>query len=118
MNKVSHADCKVGFIGAGNIARSLVSGLMDNGWQTHQIAVSDPSPDQLDRVLAKHPVSISDDNSQTAEFADILILAVKPQIMGRVCQPLAKTLHHSKPLVLSVAAGIAQSHPTSTIRFN
>ena len=97
---------KVGFIGGGNIARSLINGLVESGWKAAQIAVSDPHSEQLDRVQHKHGVAVGSDNTKTADFADVVILAVKPQNMADVCKGLAPVIHGSQKLVLSVAAGI------------
>ncbi len=97
---------RVGFIGGGNIARSLINGLVESGWRPDQIAVSDPHPEQLTRIQQKHAVVIATTNAETAEFADVVILAVKPQNMADVCKPLAPLLQNSGKLVLSVAAGI------------
>lgn len=106
MNELTGQRHSVGFIGAGNISRSLISGLIDSGWHPDQIRVSDPDPDQLSRVTAKHPVLTGHDNAKTADFADVLILAVKPQIMAQVSRPMAVVLQRHKPLVMTVAAGI------------
>ena len=96
----------VGFIGAGNIARSLMSGLINSQWQADQIMVSDPNTDQLARMTEKHPVMATTNNNELAQNCSVVVLAVKPQIMRRVCEDLEATFDKKKPLILSVAAGI------------
>ncbi len=98
---------RLAFIGGGNMARSLIGGLLQNGWAAGDITVSDPDPEQparlyqLDRAL-----NVIDDNQQAAATADVVVFAVKPQILQPVCRALAGTLTARRPLILSIAAGI------------
>lgn len=98
----------IGFIGAGNMASSLIGGLLNKNYPSENILACDPSQEQLDRL--KH--SVSEDahiglynNSEQIGSADIVILAVKPQIMQSVCLELAPRLK-SGCMIISIAAGI------------
>ena len=96
----------VGFIGAGNMARSLAGGLLKNGWGQSQIILSDPEPSQRDAIESVLGVKTLADNLAVAERADILVLAVKPQILSGVAKTLASTVQRKKPLIISIAAGV------------
>ncbi|MEK7223775.1 MAG: pyrroline-5-carboxylate reductase [Pseudomonadota bacterium] len=96
----------VGFIGAGNMARSLAGGLLKNGWGKDQIILSDPEPVQRQAIETVLGIKAFADNSEVAARADLLVLAVKPQILANVSKPLAATLQKKKPLVISIAAGV------------
>ena len=98
---------RLAFIGGGNMARSLIGGLLHNGWPARQIVVSDPDPEQPARLYQLDPdLSVINDNDAAAAAADVVVFAVKPQILQMVCRELADTLQQSRPLVLSIAAGI------------
>ncbi len=98
---------RLAFIGGGNMARSLIGGLLHNGWPARQIVVSDPDPEQPARLYQLDPdLGVINDNDAAAAAADVVVFAVKPQILQMVCRELADTLQQSRPLVLSIAAGI------------
>ena len=96
----------VGFIGAGNMARSLASGLLRNSWNREQVILSDPDPDQRRTIETALGAKAFGDNSQIAAQADILVLAVKPQILADVAKTVASVVQEKKPLVISIAAGV------------
>lgn len=96
----------VGFIGAGNMARGLAGGLIKNGWGQKQIILADPEPSQREAIESVLGVKTFASNSDVAARADILVLAVKPQILGEVAKALASTVQKNKPLVISIAAGV------------
>ena len=97
----------IGLIGAGNMARSLVRGLLQAGHPASRLHVADPDPAQLEQVGALHAsVGIHGDNREVAESADVLVLAVKPQLMAGVARQLASGARPRGQLILSVAAGI------------
>src|SRR3990172_1703869 len=96
----------VGFIGAGNMARSLAGGLLKNGWKKDRIILSDPEPAQRLAIETVLGVKAFADNSEVAASADLLVLAVKPQILADVAKSLASTVQKKKPLVITIAAGI------------
>ncbi len=99
----------IAFIGGGNIARSLIGGLRNSGYPAEHILVADPASGQLEGLARDFGVDTTIDNNAAAEYADILVFAVKPQILGAVAQGIASTVRKSKPLILSVAAGIREA---------
>lgn len=97
---------KIAFIGAGNMAKSIMGGLLAEGYPAEQISASGPRQESLDKVASQFGVAVSTDNRQLAAAADVVILAVKPQMLKSVATDLRTALAH-KPLIISVAAGIA-----------
>jgi pyrroline-5-carboxylate reductase len=96
----------VSFIGAGNMTRSIISGLVKNGYPPSMIMASNPSLEKLTALQADFSIQITQDNQQAAEFADSIVLAVKPQIMADVCSQLAESSELAGKLFVSIAAGI------------
>jgi pyrroline-5-carboxylate reductase len=96
----------IAVIGSGNMGTSLISGLLAGGYPKSQIWVSDPNEDKLKLIEHQFGVNIAQDNSKAISHADIIIFAIKPQIFASVLQPLAKSLQLTKPLIISIAAGI------------
>ncbi|WP_018623454.1 pyrroline-5-carboxylate reductase [Kangiella aquimarina] len=100
------ANAKIGFIGAGNMAASILGGLIQSGLPAKQIYVSNPSQGKLDALLERYPdLNTSNDNAYVAENVDYLLLSVKPQKMGLACKPLQAL--DLNCCVISVAAGVA-----------
>jgi pyrroline-5-carboxylate reductase len=97
------------FIGGGNMAGSLIGGLIADGWDPHRITVSDPDPQQLERLGQRFGITTRQDNQAAATGADIVVLAVKPQATGPVASELAGLLARQHSLVISIAAGIRTS---------
>ncbi len=95
----------IGFIGAGNMASALVGGLLARGFNPKHLALSDPSPAALEPHKARG-VFTSTDNSAILARSEVLVLAVKPQVMRSVLEPLAHHAQEKQPLVISIAAGI------------
>ncbi len=98
----------IGLIGAGNMARSLAGGLLQNGWDPGQIVLSDPDPQQCQAVEQSLKVRCFANNADVAAKADVLVLAIKPQVAADAATDIAKKLQTmaKKPLLLSVIAGI------------
>jgi pyrroline-5-carboxylate reductase len=95
----------IGFIGAGNMATALAGGIAARGWPATDIALSDALPAALEPHAARGHFT-STDNRAIVERADVLVLAVKPQVMAQVLQPLADLVQARRPLIISIAAGI------------
>lgn len=100
---------QLAFIGAGNMARSLIGGLVADGWDPACITVSDPDPDQLAAVTRLFGTARAPDNVTAVGQSELVVLAVKPQIMHDVAKELANTVQTRQPLVISIAAGICTS---------
>jgi len=96
----------IAFIGGGNMARSLIGGLIGNGVPVARLSVSEPSPDLRDALARDFGVAVYADNNDAARSADALLLAVKPQVMKTVCTGLRATAQVRKPMLISIAAGI------------
>ncbi len=96
---------KIGFIGAGNMASALAGGLLARGWKPARIALSDAYPAALEAHAARG-LKTTTDNLVLLEHADVLVLAVKPQVMSEVLKPLAELAQEKRPLIISIAAGI------------
>lgn len=88
------------------MARSIIGGLVKSGFPDTEFHVSDPSQEQLDLFNEFAGVSTYTDNNQCLSQCDIVILAVKPQIMKQALQSITGTLRDRKPLLISIAAGI------------
>jgi len=97
---------KIAFIGAGNMARSLIGGLLKQGYPADHIACSDPVKASLAAIAEMGAVNTSTINADIIATADVVILAVKPQVMRDVLAPLKDLLTSKKPLLISIAAGI------------
>ncbi len=108
MNKF--ADLKVRFVGAGNMATSLIGGLLHRGFMPSQIRASDPGGHQRQQVTEKFGVQTFDDNNAHFGRPDVVIFAVKPQIMKQVVKDVANSVIRSNALVISIAAGIKVEH--------
>jgi pyrroline-5-carboxylate reductase len=93
------------FIGAGNMARAIIGGLLSNGYPAEKIWASEPNIERLSD-LAKLGLNTTDDNSLAVKSSEIVILAVKPQVLKTVSLDIAETVQQHKPLIISVAAGI------------
>ena len=97
---------KLAFIGGGNMAAALISGLTKRGLPAERMMVADPSQDQLRRLVGDYGVQTAPDNASAVPDAEVVVLAVKPQQMRSVALGLAPHLAAARPLVVSVAAGI------------
>jgi pyrroline-5-carboxylate reductase len=98
-------DLTIGFIGAGNMATALIEGLLDNGIAPGQLHASNRSNTKLD-ALAARGINTTTDNAAVVAASDVVVLAVKPQVLGGVLQELRQTVSERPRLLISVAAGI------------
>ncbi len=99
-------DMNLIFIGGGNMASGLIGGLIADGWSPDAIQVTDCNEQQLERLARRFGITTSTDNRAAAVHADIIVLAVKPQVMKGVALDLAATVAQRAPLVISIAAGV------------
>ncbi len=97
---------RITFIGGGNMARSLIGGLVASGNDAGAIHVAEPDSDARAKLESEFGVSTHADNNDAARNADIVVLAVKPQVLPGVCEALGPVLAESHALVISIAAGI------------
>lgn len=98
---------KIAFIGAGNMANALIGGMLAEGFSAGSIFAADPHQPSLDTLQQRYAIKTLDSNTAAAAEADVLVLAVKPQVLQQAISELAPALANRSPLVISVVAGIA-----------
>ena len=97
---------KIGFIGGGNMAEAMINGLLSASFiEAKNVFVSEPSKAKRDTLHAEYKIKVSADNRELVKKCDILILAVKPQIVQEVLVDI-RSLVDSDKLVISIAAGV------------
>jgi len=94
----------ISFIGGGNMARALSSGLLRNNHPADRLCVADPNVEARE-LFAAQGVCVLSDNMQAVQQADIIVLAVKPQALAAVAHDLSPHLRPEQ-LVISIAAGV------------
>jgi len=103
---------KIGFIGGGNMASSLISGLIASGHSPEHLWVSDINPDTLKALAQNLKVNTSASNDKVISEVDVVVLAVKPQTLSDVAKAAAAVIKEKKSLIVSIAAGISQQSLT------
>lgn len=99
-------DARIAFVGGGNMARSLIGGLVARGTDPARIQVAEPVAELRDSLARDFGVAVFEDAAEAVPGADAWIFAVKPQVMRSVCEILARPAQAQRPLVISIAAGI------------
>lgn len=102
------SDRTIAFIGGGNMATSLIGGLLARDWPAGSITAADPSADARRHLSSTYGIRAVEDNSEAAAGADVVVLAVKPQVIGDVARGLADAAGPGA-LVISIAAGVPVS---------
>jgi pyrroline-5-carboxylate reductase len=101
-------EISIAFMGGGNMARSLIGGLITGGHHADCIRVADPDAGQREFLRSHFGVQTGADNLELAARAKVIVLAVKPQILQTVAQQLAPLIQSSQPLLISIAAGVRE----------
>ncbi len=96
---------RIAFIGGGNMATSLVGGLIAAGTKPSAIIIAEPDTDKRSRLAQQYQTVTTDDNRSTLQ-QDVVVLAIKPQLMQAVCRQLSTAADVRQPLFVSIAAGI------------
>jgi pyrroline-5-carboxylate reductase len=97
---------KVGLIGGGNMARAIGGGLLRGGMHATDLMIAEPMPEQCEVLRQElYGAMVTDDNNYVARAAEVLLFAVKPQILKPVCEELVAEVQKSRPLIMSIAAG-------------
>lgn len=96
----------IAFIGGGNMARSIIGGLLKQGVASSSIGVSEPFAPTREALKAELNLTVMDNNLEVASAGSVWLFAVKPQVMKTVCVELRELAQAKKPLILSIAAGI------------
>lgn len=99
----------IGFIGGGNMASSLIGGLISNDYPSDKITVSDLDAAKLTRLKDQFNINTEQDSKALARTVSIIVLAVKPQHMQSVAQDIASPAQEKRPLIISIAAGIREA---------
>lgn len=95
----------IAFIGAGNMSRSIISGMVTNGYPAELVIASNPSVEKLNALKNDFGITITQDNNEAIHKSDCVVLSVKPQLMQSVCEEFSDP-QLKKKLFISVAAGI------------
>ena len=97
---------KLAFIGAGNMAGALIGGLVKQGFDASNISAADPYQPSLDKLRSDFAITTSNSNTDTVNAADVVVLAVKPQMLHTAAAEISALVRHQQSLVVSIAAGI------------
>jgi pyrroline-5-carboxylate reductase len=97
----------IGFIGCGNMAKAMIGGIVTSKlYAPESIVVSNPSNPSLQYINDKFDVKTTNDNAMVADFADVLILSVKPNKFESVIDEI-KNLVKEDTIIVSIAAGLS-----------
>jgi pyrroline-5-carboxylate reductase len=103
---MNHRDQRIGLIGGGNMAGAIIRGLLAAGHDAKRILVSEPDAGRRATLAAIAPLQLENDNTAVAGASDLLVLAVKPQILPAVATAIAGKARPARQVILSIAAGI------------
>jgi pyrroline-5-carboxylate reductase len=103
---------RIAFIGGGNMAHSLIAGLIADGHEPSALTVSDPLAEKCAHLAATYGINAAPDNAAAVAGAQVLLLCVKPQMAPSVCRELAPLLTDPVPLVVSIMAGVTEASMT------
>ena len=113
-------DIQIGFIGAGNMAGALIKGLLKN-MAPEQLSASDVAEERLRFLEETFGLTTFRDNADVTKKSDVVVLAVKPQVLPQILQQIAADVDEKK-LLISIAAGVriekiqAPLKPTRIVR--
>ncbi len=96
----------IGFIGAGNMATALISGLINSDQSASKIIASSPEQEHLEKLSRDFGIKTTNNNLEIVDIADIVILAVKPNIVQAVIDEIKDVATDKDILVISIAAGV------------
>ena len=96
----------VTFLGGGNMARALIQGMLRQGMDAAQFQVGEPAAAQREALQRELGVRTTPDNAAAIAGAQLVVLAVKPQLLRSVLEPLRSALQVERPLLLSIVAGV------------
>ena len=94
------------FIGAGNMAGAIIGGMIESGFAPDDVIATSPSDDVLAPLRERLGIRTETDNAAAVAQSDVVVLAVKPQIMREVCEQMRDAVQARRPLIVSVAAGL------------
>ncbi|WP_298848686.1 pyrroline-5-carboxylate reductase [uncultured Salinicola sp.] len=97
---------RIVFIGAGNMASAIFGGMLEGGYPADAIVATSRSQEKRDAIGQRYGIRTMQDNLAAVGEADVVVLAVKPQMMRDLCLSLRDSVQARRPLVISVAAGL------------
>jgi pyrroline-5-carboxylate reductase len=101
------SDKTIAFIGTGNMSYAIIGGMVKNGFNPNNIIATNRNQEKLAKVAADFKVNTTSDNNQALQDADVIVLSVKPQMMGDLCKSFQESgIDFSDKLFISVAAGL------------
>ena len=96
----------ISFVGGGNMAHSLIGGLIADGVPSARLTVADPDRTKLEELAQRFSISCHAGNQEAVASANVIVLAVKPQFMPTVVKDISAVIATNSPLLISIAAGI------------
>jgi len=101
------SDKKIAFIGTGNMSYAIIGGMVKNGFNASNIIATNRNQEKLEKVAFDFKVQTTSDNNEALRDADVIVLSVKPQMMGDLCKSFQESgVDFSDKLFISVAAGL------------
>lgn len=105
MTNASRAS-RIVFLGAGNMASAIFGGMLESGYPADAIVATSRTQERRDAIAKQYGIRTTDDNLAAVKDADVVVLAVKPQMMRDLCLSLREAVQRRRPLIVSVAAGL------------
>lgn len=99
---------KIGFIGGGNMAEALIKGLLAGSFPAEKIMASEPSDQRRRHLIEAYGIALAENNLELMEHSDIIVLAIKPQIVVEVLEEVAGAYQNDK-LIVSILAGVTSA---------
>ncbi|MFO7765443.1 MAG: pyrroline-5-carboxylate reductase [Pelovirga sp.] len=96
---------KIGFIGGGNMAEALIKGLLAVNYPADKIVVSEPIETRREQLQQAFGVALTENNPELVAMCEIVVLAIKPQIVDEVLREIVPTWNDNK-LMVSILAGV------------
>ena len=101
------SDKTIAFIGTGNMSYAIIGGMVKNGFNANNIIATNRNQEKLAKVADDFKVKTTSDNNEALRDADVIVLSVKPQMMGDLCKSFQESgIDFSDKLFISVAAGL------------
>src|SRR5579871_5042670 len=96
---------QIAFIGGGNMAGGLIHSIIKKGYSPNNIIVGEPNQERAQYLHDKYGIRTTHDNKEVVKSADVVVLAVKPQMTAHICEGIKCEVQTNKPLVLSILTG-------------
>lgn len=107
MNKITPT---IAIIGAGNMGSSLLGGLINKNYAAGQLWATDSDAEKLHSLKQQFKIHTTTNNVEAVKTADVVIFAVKPQILQDVSEELASSIQKGNPLIISIVSGIRETN--------